>query len=243
MDRLISSPRTLGLLWLAVALSSTLLSTGEFDHLALGGAGALCALVLRQAPPVRVVGALAMVPAAIPEAPIWTFILAGGALAVTLARTSGATAVPSALERIQAHLEWCRRRDEPAHLLWVHAPRIGRETAIAALAAFRVTDAVALLHEGEGHEEIVAMVDDASFERDGLERRLRAHVGENAGFGWASFPQDGVTLDSLFHQARAAAVASTPERLDQPSAQLPGAFRRFGTRPPAGVPARSSNQG
>lgn len=242
MDRLISSPRAPGLLWLIVALSAAIFSPGGAGHVALAAAGALCAVTLRQPALVRAVGALAMVPAAFPDAPSWAFVLAGGVLAVTLARAGAAAAIPSPLEGIQARLEWCRRRDEPAHLLWVHAPEIGRETAAAALDAFRVTDAVALLHEGEGHEEIVAMVDDASFERGGLERRLRAHIGDAPGFGWANFPEDGVTLDSLFHQARAAAVASA-ERPGQPSAQLPGVFRRLGTRPPAGVPARTSNQG
>jgi hypothetical protein len=171
----------------------------------------------------------------------WFLVLAGGLLAAALA-LRGSTAVPSRLEHIQRHLEWCRRRGEPAHLLWVHAPGIDRATATAALDAFRVTDNPALLHEDGGHEEIVAMVDDANFEREGLERRLRTEVGDGAGFGWAEFPGDGVTLEALFRQARAAAVASsTVESL--PRAQPQPSFGRWGSRAPSGAPARSPNQG
>lgn len=180
--------------------------------------------------------------AAIAGAPAWAFVVAGGALAAVLARR-GTVAVPSSLEQIQRHLEWCRRRGEPAHLLWVHAPQIDRATANAALRAFRVTDNPALLHEDGGHEEIVAMIDDASFEREGLERRLRAEVGEGAGFGWAEFPEDGVTLEALFRQARAAAVASTTSVEPAPRAQPQPSFGRWGSRAPAGAPVRSPNQG
>jgi hypothetical protein len=180
--------------------------------------------------------------AALAGAPAWVFVLAGGLLAAVLARRAAAP-VPSRLDHLQRHLEWCRRRGETAHLLWVHAPRIDHATATAALDAFRVTDAAALLHEEGGHEEIVAMVDDSNFEREGLERRLRAEVGQDAGFGWAEFPEDGVTLEALFRQARATAVASATSVERAPKAQPSASFRRWGSRHPAGAPARSPNQG
>ncbi len=242
MNRFIASIRTPGLLWVAVALVSVLIPLSASWHVVLAIAGALCVATLPQTPSVRAASALAMLPIAFVDAPIWSFVVAGGLLAAALAHPA-IPAVPSRLERLQRHLEWCRRRNETSHLLWVHAPQADRETATAALDAFRVTDDVVLLHEGEGHEEIVAMVDNSSFERGGLERRLRAHVGDDAGFGWASFPEDGVTLDALFHHARAAAVASTVLQPAKPSAQLHAPFRRLGSSSPAGVPARSSNQG
>jgi hypothetical protein len=232
------------MLWLTVTLVTVVMPLPEGSHLALAVLAALCALSLPQEPGVRIATAVAMVPAAIEDAPAWTFVLAGGLLAVALARVTPAAATP-ALERIQRHLEWCRRRGESAHLLWVHAPHVDHETATAALDAFRVTDNVALLHEDSGHEEIVAMVDDASFEPEGLERRLRAEVGEAAGIGWALFPDDGVTLEALFHHARAAAVASSApvESPSAPRTQLQTSFRRWGSRSPAGQPARSPNRG
>jgi hypothetical protein len=241
MIRFLSKTRAAALLWLTVALIGSTVALSTAGCLALAAAGALCAVSLPQEPRVRFASALAMVPVGIAGAPTWTFVLAGGLLATTLAQ-SAAAAVPAPLELIQRHLEWCRRRGESAHLLWVHAPNVGRETAKAALAAFRVTDNVALLHEDSGHEEIVAMIDHTSFDRAGLERRLRAEVGEGAGLGWAIFPEDGVTLEALFEHARTAAVMSYTQS-SPPSTQLQASFRRWGNRPPAGAPARSPNQG
>jgi hypothetical protein len=227
---------------LLVALVDALASLPQASGVALAVLGAVCALTMPQGTQVRLATAIAMIPVGLASAPAWSFVLAGGLLAAVLARTA-AEAVPSRLEQIQRHLEWCRRRGEAAHLLWVHAPQINRATATAALEAFRVTDNAALLHEDSGHEEIVAMVDDASFEREGLERRLRAEVGEGAGLGWAEFPEDGVTLEALFRQARAAAVASTTSVESAPRAQLRPSIGRWGNRAPAGAPARSPNQG
>ncbi len=241
MIRPLSTTRAAALLWLTFALIGSIAALSAVGSLALAVVGAICAVSLPQEHRVRFASALAMVPIGIADAPTWTFVLAGGLLAVTLAQSAAPT-VPAPLELIQRHLEWCRRRGESAHLLWVHAPNVDRETAKAALAAFRVTDNVALLHEDSGHEEIVAMVDDTSFDRAGLERRLRAEVGEGAGLGWAIFPEDGVTLEALFEHARAGAVASYAQS-SPPNTQLQTSFRRWGNRPPAGAPARSPNQG
>ena len=241
MIRFLSTNRAPALLWLIFAFAGSIVALPSAGCLVLAAVGVACALSLPQEPRVRFVTAIAMTPIAIVDAPTWTFVVAGGLLFVALAQ-SPIAAVPARLELIQRHLEWCRRRGEPAHLLWVHAPHVDRETATAALGAFRVTDNAALLHEDDGHEEIVAMVDDASFARDGLERRLRAEVGEGAGFGWAIFPEDGVTLEALFRHARMAAVASASVE-SSPRTQPQASFRRWGSRPHAGAPARSPNQG
>jgi len=243
MNHSLSTTRAPALIWLAVALVAALAPLSPGAHIALAVLGALCAFALQQEPRVRVALAVAMTPVAFVDPPAWTFVLAGGILAFALAQPAMGAAVPPRLELIQRHLEWCRRRGETAHLLWVHAPHVDRETATAALGAFRVTDNVALLHEDGGHEEIVAMVDDTSFDRDGLERRLRAEVGEEAGFGWAVFPEDGVTLEALFRHARTAAVASSAPVESSPRTQPQTSFRRWGSRPHAGAAARSPNQG
>ncbi|MGE5281296.1 MAG: hypothetical protein ACM3N0_03060 [Chloroflexota bacterium] len=243
MNRFMSSAVAPALLWMLVALVDTLASLPPASGIALAVLAAICALTLPQRDTrVRAATVLAMIPVAISGAPAWAFVLAGGGLAAVLAQPATA-AVPSRLERIQRHLEWCRRRGEPAHLLWVHAPQMDRATATAALDAFRVTDNAALLHEDSGHEEIVAMVDHANFEHDGLERRLRTEIGDGVGFGWAEFPEDGVTLEALFQHARAAAVASSETAESAPRAQPQPSFRRWGSRPHAGTPARSPYQG
>jgi hypothetical protein len=241
MNRPLSTKIAAALLWVAVASIGSTVDLSAPGCLALAAVGAIGAVSLIQERRVRLACALAMVPIGIPSAPTWAFVLAGGLLAAVLAQQPD-SAVPSRLEQIQRHLEWCRRRGETGHLLWVHAPQIDRMTATAALDAFRVTDNAVLLHEDGGHEEIVAMVDHANLERDGLERRLRAEVGEEAGFGWAEFPEDGVTLEALFRHARMAAVASSSTE-SAPKAQPQASFRRWGSRPHAGAPARSPNQG
>jgi hypothetical protein len=239
MNRVTSRQQAPALLWIGVALVALLAPMSALGHLALATAAILAALTLAQPNRLRLATALAMLPVAIDGAPAWSFVLAGGLLASAMA-TRPASAEPAQLELIQRHLEWCRRRDEPAHLLWVHAPSIGRPAAAAALDAFRVTDNVALLEAEEGFEEIVAMMDDRSFERTGLERRLRAKVGEEAGFGWATFPDDGLTLEALFEHARQAAIASA--RPIAREAQVHTGYRRWEYRPHTGA-ARSPNQG
>ncbi len=241
LNRLLSTSRGPALLWFAVALTASLASLSSAWHIALAAAAALCAACLPQSRLVRAASAAAMIPIAFADAPTWSYVVAGSMLAAALAQPTRER-VPVPLEKIQRHIEWCRRRDESAHLLWVHVPHADRETAVGALDAFRVTDSVALLHEANECEEIVAMVDHASFERAGLERRLRAQVGETAGFGWAIFPEDGVTVEALFRHARTAAVASSDAPV-RPSPQLSTSFRRWGSTPSAGAPARSSNQG
>lgn len=239
----LSSPRTPGLVWLAVALTATTASLSEPASIVLAVAGALCALALPQPGAIRLAAAIAMTPIAIVGAPTWTFVLAGGLLLATCARSVPAR-IPQ-LEGIQRHLEWCRRRNDTAHLLWVHAPGASPGEIAAAMSLFRVTDNAALLHEAEGNE-IVAMVDDLSFSRDGLTQRLRTHLGEGAGIGWAHFPEDGVTLDALFGHARTAAVASTVDASTGISAQLRVPVRRIGLRTAARaarMPAQPSNQG
>jgi hypothetical protein len=241
LNRFLSTPISPVLLWLSAGLIATLSTTSSVGHILIATAAAACALLLPQPTLVRIATALAMLPTAFVDAPAWTYIVAGGLLASVLGRPARG-GVPAPMEQIQRHLEWCRRRGEPGHLLWVHAPDIDRETATAALGSFRLTDSAALLHEADEQEEIVAMLDHASFEPGGLEQRLRAYVGEDAGFGWATFPEDGVTVEALFQHARMAAVASSSPK-ERPTAQLSASFRRWGGTAPARAAARSSNQG
>lgn len=241
MNRFTSRPQAPALLWLSVALVALLAPLSPLGHIALSAAAIVAGLSMAQPNRTRFATALAMIPLAIDDAPTWSFVLAGALLALAMATRRETSEAPT-LELIQRHLEWCRRRDEPAHLLWVHAPAIGRAAAAAALDAFRVTDNVALIEAEEDHEEIVAMMDDANFERAGVERRLRARIGEGAGFGWATFPDDGLTLEALFEHARAVAVASARRPVER-SAQVGVGYRRWEYSPPSGAPVRSPNQG
>jgi hypothetical protein len=241
MTRLTTRTQAPALLWATVALVALVAPLSAVGHLALAAAAALTAVTLPQPPRVRLATALAMVPVAFDNAPAWSFVLAGGLLAALVARRQpSAEATPLAL--IQRHLEWCRRRDEPAHLLWVHAPGIERAVAAAALEAFRVTDHVALLEDEDGYAEIVAMMDHTSFERSGVERRLRSQLGDEPGFGWATFPDDGVTLEALFEHARKIAVATASRPIER-RAQVRAPYGRWDGRPHTEAAVRSPNQG
>jgi hypothetical protein len=241
MTQLTSRTQAPALLWAFVALIALLGPLSPAGHIALAAAAALTAVTLPQPNQVRLATVLAMVPVAFDSPPAWSFVLAGGLLATLVAtRPPSPEATPLAL--IQRHLEWCRRRDEPAHLLWVHAPEIERAVAAAALEAFRVTDHVALLEAEQGYAEIVAMMDHISFERNGVERRLRAQLGEGPGFGWATFPDDGLTLEALFEHARKIAVAAASRPIEQ-RAQVQAAYRRWDGRPHTEATVRSPNQG
>lgn len=244
MKRILTSTRVPALLWLAVALAATIAPFTGTEHIALVAVGIGLALSLPQEIRIRLTTAAAMAPAALSNAPAWSFVAAGGLLMLLNARPVLAT-TPH-LEGIQRRLEWCRRRNESAHLLWVHTPHVSQAAIAAAMASFRITDKAVVLHGPEGGEEIVAMVDDVNFTREGLTRRLRTHLGETPGIGWATFPEDGVTLDALFSHARTAAVASTIELTPEISPQLSAPVRRKGLRataPATRVPAQSSNQG
>jgi hypothetical protein len=240
MTRLTSRTQAPALLWASVALLALLAPLSAVGHVALAAAAALTAVTLPQPNRVRLATTLAMIPVAFDSPPAWSFVLAGGLLALLATRPPHPEAKPLAL--IQRHLEWCRRRDEPAHLLWVHAPGVERAVAGAALEAFRVTDHIALIDDEEGYAEIVAMMDHTSFERSGVERRLRAQLGDGPGFGWATFPDDGLTLEALFAHARKMAVATASRPIER-GAQVRAAYRRWDGRPHTEAPVHSPNQG
>ena len=68
------------------------------------------------------------------------------------------------------------------------------------LESFRITDSVTL-GRSTGGTELYALLDAHGFMREGLERRLvETFAGRN--FGWATFPGDGVTLQTLIEHSR-----------------------------------------
>jgi hypothetical protein len=97
---------------------------------------------------------------------------------------------------------WCRRRRESALVLVVRVGKASRRSIDAALTQFRATDNVVATKAGKGFE-IRAIVDDDPLARNGIERRVAEALGDvPAQFGWARFPDGGLTLEVLFEQAR-----------------------------------------
>jgi hypothetical protein len=147
----------------------------------------------------RTVTALAMIPGALPSAPAWVWVVSGGAIALLVSVRGGPVELRS--HDLQRHLDWCRRRQENAHVLVLRfslreVPRPAR-----LLDSFRTTDSIAL-HYSHGTCELQAVLDDTGFSREGVQRRVCDSGSGTFRFGWAEFPADGVTLDSLIQTAR-----------------------------------------
>src|SRR4051794_25791549 len=129
----------------------------------------------------------------------------------------------------ELHLARCRRRREAA---WVLVARIDARDGLSCsdLAAhLRVTDSVTLRRVRHGYE-LEGVFDHHDLVRDGLEQRLR-QVLPVAGvhFGWARFPDDGLTLAVLLEGARGPVPAERPlaAALPAPPAAARGLRRPF----------------
>jgi hypothetical protein len=110
----------------------------------------------------------------------------------------------------ELHLARCRRRREPA---WVLVARIDARDGVSCseLAAhLRVTDSVTLRRVRHGYE-LEGVFDHHELVRGGLEQRLRRVLpAASVHFGWARFPDDGLTLAVLLERARDAVPAERP---------------------------------
>jgi hypothetical protein len=192
------------IVWLGVvgaALVGSLVVADVAAPLAAGGA--VIALSLLQAPlQVRLLTALGMLPIALLDStPAWAWIVGGGAIALASGLwPRSAHPLPEVNGDLQRHLAWCRRREEPAHLLVVPLNAADDGDLAHLLESFRITDSVTLGRGADG-SELYALLDAFSFDRQGLERRLAERLNGQS-LGWASFPEDGVTLQTLIEHAR-----------------------------------------
>jgi len=192
------------IVWLGVAAVALLASLVIEDAaVPIAAGGAVIALTLIGAPiPVRILTALAMLPIALLDStPTWAWFAGMAALALA----GGLFPRPAHVEAevngdLQRHLAWCRRREEPAHLLLMPLDTTSDTELAYLLESFRITDSVTL-GRGANGSELYALLDAFGFERQGLERRLAGRL-DGRSFGWASFPEDGVTLQTLVEHAR-----------------------------------------
>ncbi|MEA2429435.1 MAG: hypothetical protein QOF37_3063 [Thermoleophilaceae bacterium] len=195
-------PYAPALVWaVAMGAASALAPFAPRVALLASAAGVIAAVcILRGSLAVRALTALAMVPGADAHAPGWAWVLSGGLVAFLVSARGGPVELRS--HDLQRHLDWCRRRQEKAHVLVLRfslreVPRPAR-----VLHSFRTTDSISL-HYGHGMCELRAVLDDWGFSRAGVERRINDHVDASFRFGWAQFPENGVTLDTLMETARA----------------------------------------
>ena len=193
------------LVWLvAMGIAAPIAPYSPAAAATVAAIGVLVAVgVLRGSLAVRALTAVAMLPGASPEAPAWTWVLSGGLVALLVSARGGPVILRT--HDLQRHLDWCRRREEKAHVLVMRFSLRDVPKPARVLDSFRTTDSIAI-HLGQGVCEVQAVLDDQGFSREGVERRIIEDNDASFRFGWASFPDDGVTLDSLMETARAELV-------------------------------------
>lgn len=228
MTRRQSVPVAPTIVWLSVVLCALLASlVGGGAQIAVVALGVVVALFALDAPiPSRLLTALAMVPAAtMGSGEVWMWAAAGVCigLATSLVRPAEAPAATDSQSDLQRHLEWCRRREEPAHVLVVPFSDAQVPDPFQLLQCFRVTDSVALSRSTEGFE-LHALLDHKDFVREGLEIRLSEWCGDRKYFGWATFPEDGVTIQALLEHAKAGMAHRSTENLSEQQATLTQPF-------------------
>lgn len=206
ISRLASRAAVPTLVWLG-ALAAALIGQQAVNDavIPIAAGGAVIALSLIDAPlPARILTAIAMLPVALLDSsPAWAWAASAAALGFATALVPrDAIPQPEADGDLRRHLAWCRRREEPAHVLLVPLKGIDEGEMSALLESFRITDSVTL-GRGAGGSELYALLDAHGFMREGLERRLEERF-EGRRFGWATFPEDGVTLQTLIEHARKA---------------------------------------
>lgn len=140
--------------------------------------------------------------------PLQAACLAAGAVIALVIAVGSSKPLKDTLYPARLRLARFRRDDKPADLLVVRFPagrsipgRIeGRQSARAAGGVLRVTDGVSPIPARHGHGLCAVLEPDAGA-RAAIEQRLsRACAGEVL-VGWASCPDDGVTIDSLVEVA------------------------------------------
>jgi hypothetical protein len=126
----------------------------------------------------------------------------GAGLALSIA-AGGSRKVKDTLYPARLQLARFRREDKPADVLVVRLPTgrprsggAGRRRASAAAEVLRVTDGVAIL-PSQREAGLCAVLEADPLARAAIEQRLRNVCGSDVRLGWASCPDDAVTLDSL----------------------------------------------
>lgn len=173
------------------------------------------------------------------------WLAAGATLALTIL-AFGSKDVQDTLYPARLQLARFRRSEKAADILVVKLPPVAsitrrtanRRSASVAASVLRVTDGVAILPSLRGYGLCAVLEADARA-RTAIEHRLRHVCGSEVGLGWATFPEHGVTIESLIE----AASDRVPERLSPPprprrSQLLPGRQLASRSLDPGRAPAR-----
>jgi hypothetical protein len=161
-------------------------------------------------------------------APVAALFLAVGAVLALVIAAGGTKPVEDTLYPARLSLARFRRDEKPADVLVVRFPprrRISgrmesRRTARAAGAVLRVTDGVCSVPALHG-EGLCAVLGADPRARTAIEHRLRSVCPGDVSVGWASCPEDAVTLDALV----AVAVDRGSDQLEGPASPIPQRLR------------------
>lgn len=184
--------------WIVLAtLAAVVPPRVELTACALMAAVGLIAVVHWRLRPVALIAAVGV---AIVEPALIPWMLAAGLLQVALETRVTQRIVPAPLSsELQRALMRGRRRGEDVVALVAVSDEPPADDADELLDLLRATDSYELAAT-ERHWELRAVFE-GEFERDAVERRLRAAV-HGMRFGWADFPSDGATLEMLLEHAR-----------------------------------------
>lgn len=193
---------TPALVWVAASLAALVLAAalGPWAAVAVAAAGAVAAVVLlRGRPGPMALTVAAMVPAALPDPPGWAWVAAGALVALAVSR--GGRVVAVHMNDLERHLSWSRRRAERASVLVARLGGDEVEDPVGLVESFRITDSVSLRRTPRGYD-LHAVLDEKDLDREAVERRIADLTSAPPSCGWATFPDDGVTLDVLLELAR-----------------------------------------
>lgn len=160
-----------------------------FATIALADRPVLCLAV--------VVGLVPALVAPTPAALAWIVAGALVASAIALDRPQPAPR----MDDLRRHISAARRRNERADVLVFTLPAADLAEYAPLLASFRLTDSTAVTHVGR-LRDVEIVLDHAGLDRSGIERRIASQLATSPPFGWATFPDDGVTLEALVETAR-----------------------------------------
>jgi nucleoside-diphosphate-sugar epimerase len=204
------SAAAIAAIWAVVCAIAVLISGAGLQDAALPAvAGWLAVLVgTRRRTALHTLGAAALLAAALlaaaitgPEALPW--LLAGAAAAVMVPATAHAGA--ASIEELQRHLMRCRRRGESAAVVRVELPAREADRVPSLLDSTRATDSFAVKESLAG-VELIGLLDGEDVQPELVEQRFGTVLDAvSPTFGWARFPDDGVTLDVLIERARESA--------------------------------------
>lgn len=123
-----------------------------------------------------------------------------GAVSFIRSRPGGeSTAMPVPIaSAVQLEIERARRRGQPAEVMTVTSRAAAHDAAVLATLV-RCTDAVEV-RRIRGGWEATLVLDTTNFERGGLQRRVQERLPATR-VGWARFPEDGATRQTLIEHA------------------------------------------